>query len=152
MALRCCCGTALVTICDLFAEAAGHDGEPADLGAGPYSSCSKDACVASLRKDAAEWRLLAIRSSTRIEWAALTKACAEADIVVADRRLPRGCTPRWLKLDRAGLEQTGGVAIFLGTRPKLETVAERQGDHPWAQTKRPISARSTPPARSRPDR
>jgi competence protein ComEC len=136
----------------LFAEAAGHDGEPADLGAGPYSSCSKDACVASLRKEAAEWRLLAIRSSTRIEWAALTKACADADIVVADRRLPRGCTPRWLKLDRAGLEQTGGVAIFLGTRPKLETVAERQGDHPWAQTKRPISARSTPPARSRPDR
>jgi competence protein ComEC len=137
---------------DLFAEAAGHDGEPADLDSGPYSSCSKDACVASLRRGAAEWRLLAIRSSTRIEWAALTKACADADIVVADRRLPRGCTPRWLKLDRAGLERTGGVAIYLGTQPRLETVAERQGDHPWSQTKHPISARSTLPARSRQDR
>jgi competence protein ComEC len=121
---------------DLFAEAAGFNGEAEELGSRAYSSCSRDACVAQLRKGPSEWRLLATRTSTRIDWATLTAACAQADIVVADRRLPRGCTPRWLKLDRAGLERTGGVAVYLGAKPRVETVAERIGAHAWAQTER----------------
>ena len=88
----------------LFAEASGFDGDPADLGTQPFSACSQR-CLrrAASRKGAAEWRLLATRSATLIDWATLTRACAQADIVVSDRRLPRGCTPRWLKLDRAAL-------------------------------------------------
>jgi hypothetical protein len=63
------------------------------------------------------WRLLATRTSTRIDWPALVKSCAEADIAVSDRRLSRGCNPRWLKLDRQELASTGGIAIYLGARP-----------------------------------
>ena len=117
---------------DLFAEAAGFNGDPANLGAARFSRCSRDSCVAAIRKPSGEWRLLATRSSTRIEWEKITQACADSDIVVSDRRLPRGCSPRWLKLDRAALAKTGGVAIYLGEQPQVETVAERIGGHPWA--------------------
>ena len=82
----------------------------------PYSACSRDACVAMIRKGRAEWRLLATRSATRIDWASSRAPAPTADIVVSDRRLPRGCTPRWLKLDRPALRRTGGLAIYLGRR------------------------------------
>jgi competence protein ComEC len=118
----------------LFAEAAGFDGDPGDLGSRPYSACSRDACVAMLRKDSAEWRLLATRSAYRIDWATITSACAAADIVVSSRRLPRGCAPHWLKLDAPALQQTGGLAIYLGSEPWTDSVADRVGEHPWAQT------------------
>ena len=77
--------------------------------------------------------LLAIRSRDRIDWATLTAACRDADIVVASRRLPRGCAPRWLKLDRAALAQSGGVAIYLGDEPRVASVAARLGQNPWRQ-------------------
>jgi len=118
----------------LFAEASGFDGDPGLLGSRPYSACSRDACLAVLRKGTAEWRLLATRSATQIDWATITRACADADIVVSDRRLPRGCVPRWLKLDRTALAASGGLAIYLGDRPRIDTVADRVGAHPWAET------------------
>ncbi|HUP67366.1 MAG TPA: ComEC/Rec2 family competence protein [Sphingomicrobium sp.] len=126
---------------DLFAEASGYDGDPRDLGATPYSACSHDACVALLRSGSAEWRLLATRSPVLIEWAIFTRACAAADIVVSDRRVPRGCTPRWLKLDRTALARTGGVAVYLGHHPRLDTVAGRVGAHPWAQVSPSLRSR-----------
>ena len=116
----------------LFAEASGFDGDPADLGSEPYSACSRDACAALIRKKGVEWRLLATRSAYQIDWDAIASACAAADIVVSDRRLPRGCAPRWLKLDRAALARTGGVSVTLGSSPRVETVADRVGEHPWA--------------------
>jgi competence protein ComEC len=116
----------------LFAETSGFSGEPQNLGSRPYGACSKDACIAAIRKRGSEWRLIATRSSNRIEWTEMTRACAAADIAVSDRRLPRGCTPRWLKLDRPALARTGGVAIYLGARPRVETVADSRGEHPWA--------------------
>jgi competence protein ComEC len=118
---------------ELFSEAAGFDGEPKNLGSTPFSACSRDSCAAIIPKAGSHWRLLATRSSTRIDWQTLTAACASADIVVSDRRLPRGCTPRWLKLDRQALARTGGLAIYLGASPRVESVAERLGDHPWSQ-------------------
>jgi len=66
--------------------------------------------------------------------AAIAGACSSADIAVSDRRLPRGCNPRWLKLDREALGRTGGVAIYLGDKPRVDTVADRTGAHPWAET------------------
>ena len=116
----------------LVAEASGFDGDPDDLGGGPDSACSADSCVAVLRKGAGQWRLLATRSSNRIDWATITAACADADIVVSDRRLPRGCTPRWLKLDAPALKRTGGLAIYLGPKSRVDTVADHLGSHPWA--------------------
>ena len=76
--------------------------------------------------------MLATRSAAQIDWTALTRACSEADIVVSSRRLPRACTPRWLKLDRKALEETGGVAIYFDDAPRAATVADRVGRHPWA--------------------
>jgi competence protein ComEC len=138
---------------DLLAEASGFDGDPANLGSQPFSACSKDACVARIARGPAQWRLLATRSSTLIDWQTFTRACAVADIVVSDRRLPRGCVPHWLKLDRSALARTGGLAIYLDGAPHIETVAERVGAHPWRQlpVRRPAAkapAFATPPARS----
>jgi competence protein ComEC len=118
----------------LFAEASGFDGDPDILDGQPTSNCSHDACVALLRKGGAEWRLLATRSTQRIDWDTITAACGEADIVVSDRWLPRGCKPRWLKLDREALGRTGGLAIYLGSKPSVNSVTDQLGAHPWAQT------------------
>jgi len=120
----------------LLAEASGFDGDPGNLGAEPYSACSRDACVATMRKGGREWRLLATRSSYQIDWQSFTSACAAADVIVSDRRLPRSCVPRWLKLDREALARTGGVSISLGTMPRVDTVADHVGEHPWAGTLR----------------
>jgi competence protein ComEC len=116
----------------LIAEASGFDGDPDVLDGQPASDCSHDACVASIRRESREWRLLATRSANRIDWARITDACASADIVVSERRLPRGCFPHWLKLDRDTLSRTGGLSITLGKRPTVDSVANRIGDHPWA--------------------
>jgi competence protein ComEC len=120
----------------LFAEASGFDGDPDLLDGQPTSDCTHDSCVAILRKGRSEWRLLATRSANRIDWSAITDACSLADIVVSDRRLPRGCDPRWLKLDRQALARSGGLAIYLGKRPWVDSVADRVGGHPWAETAR----------------
>jgi len=98
--------------------------------------CSRDSCTAAIRKGRVEWRLLATRTSTRIDWVKIARACAEADIAVSDRRLPRGCVPRWLKLDRATLARTGGVALYLDGPARIETVAARVAGHPWAVSAR----------------
>ena len=116
----------------LFSEASAFDGDPIPLASRPFSACSRDSCVAVLRKGGTDWRLLATRSPARIDWAVLTKACADADIVVSSRRLPRGCAPRWLKLDRLTLAETGGVALYLDDPPRAATVADRVRGHPWA--------------------
>ena len=117
---------------ELFAENSGFDGDPAILDSAPFASCSRDSCVADVVRSGRSWRVLSTRSSQRIDWRELVTACAGAEIVVSDRGLPRGCTPNWLKLDRDSLGRTGGVAIYLGARPRVETVAERLGKHPWA--------------------
>jgi competence protein ComEC len=117
---------------DMLGESAGFDGELPALDDAPGGSCSRDSCVASLQREGRTWRLLAIRSNQRLDWAALTSACGAADIVVADRRLPRACRPRWLRLDRPALESLGGVAIRLAEEPIMESVAARTAGHPWA--------------------
>jgi competence protein ComEC len=117
----------------LLAEASGFDGDPDVLDGQPASDCSHDACVALVRRGESEWRLLATRSATRIAWSRIKGVCASADIVVSDRWLPRGCQPRWLKLDRDSLSRSGGVAIYLGNDPRVDSVADRVGSHPWSE-------------------
>ena len=120
----------------LMSEASGFDEEPGLLATAPFGSCTRDACVAIIQREGREYRVLATRSATRIDWSALVKSCAEVDIAVSDRWLPRACSPRWLKLDRRTLELTGGVSVYLASTPHVETVSERLGAHPWAGTKR----------------
>ena len=117
---------------DLMSEASAYDGDPKALEEQNFARCSRDACIADIVQGKHAWRMLAIRSREQIDWVSLTQACADADIVVADRRLPKGCTPRWLKLDRAALEESGGVAVYLSDEPRVATVADQLGEHPWA--------------------
>ena len=117
----------------LLAEASGYDSDPDSIDEQPASDCSRDACVAVIRHGSNEWRLLATRSAYRIDWSEFVAACASADIVVADRRLPIGCRPRWLKLDSQALRRTGGLAIYLGGHPRIDSVADHVGSHPWAE-------------------
>nr|WP_294846322.1 ComEC/Rec2 family competence protein [uncultured Sphingomonas sp.] len=130
---------------DMMTESAGYDDESANLEDFPTSRCSRDACFADIARDGQVWRLLALRSRNRMEWADLVRACAAADIVVADRRLPRGCTPRWLKLDRVTLLSTGGASIQLGQHPRIVTVAEAVRDHPWSQRTDVMAPQPTQP-------
>jgi len=109
------------------AVAANADAALVDL---PTARCSDDACIADINDHGHRWRLLATLSKDRIGRATFGPACAAADIVVSDRRLPNWCAPRWLKLDRAALSQSGAVAIWLRER-RVESVSEAVGDHPW---------------------
>ena len=115
----------------LVSENSGFDGEPLAIADMALASCSRDSCIADLRRGGRNWRVLATRSGQSIDWRTLTQACASADIVVSDRWLPRGCTPKWLKLDRKAMEATGGVIVYLGEEPRVVTVADRVGRHPW---------------------
>lgn len=134
------------------ATAATADAAIADL---PGADCGIDACVARIgprgsRLDGSAagpgWRLLATLSKDTIAWPRFAPACAAADIVISDRRLPLWCEPRWLKLDRGSLERSGAVAIWLEAH-RVETVAATVGDHPWLpqpQVWRPGPRRTVP--------
>jgi competence protein ComEC len=137
---------------DTLSEAAGFDGEPALLDEQSFGNCSKDACIAIIERDGRRWQLLATRSRNFLDWRSFMAACASSDLVVSDRRLPDACTPRWLKLDRPALERSGGLTIRIGSKPVVQSVAERVGDHPWGWAERPSARRrvssggSVPPA------
>ncbi len=120
---------------DMWGDATAATLEPAlvDL---PNARCSDDACVTDIVHGNRRWRLLATLSKERVARPVFEPACAAADIVVSDRRLPGWCNPRWLKLDRGTLGTTGAVAIWLDGR-RVETVHERLGDHPWRPVPEP---------------
>jgi competence protein ComEC len=116
---------------DLLAESSGFDGEPVPMSEARFATCSRDSCLAQVVRGGRTWTLMATRSSQWIDWVPFTQACARVDIAVSDRMLPRGCVPKWMKLDRKSLEQSGGVALYLGKVPRAKTVAEQIGGHPW---------------------
>ncbi|MBW8744090.1 MAG: ComEC/Rec2 family competence protein [Sphingomonas sp.] len=112
-----------------FSEGSGVQATALDLDALPGAICSRDVCVASLRRGGRDWHLIATRTPYRLDLKQFQEVCAWADSAISDRWLPRSCVPRWLKLDKDELGQTGGVAIALG-RASVRTV---NGDdqHPW---------------------
>ena len=114
----------------MLAENGGVDGIPLLLAEQDFARCSIDACLAERRTSGRRWRILATRSSYRLDAKALIAACQSADIVVSERRLPRGCQPRWLRLDRPVLARTGGVAVSLA-RGSVTTVLTPGDRHPW---------------------
>lgn len=117
-----------------WGEATGgpSDGDAVDvtLAELPGTTCSIDACVADIHRSGRRWHLLATRSRDYLEKDGFIAACAQSDIVVSERRLPGWCRPRWLRLDRASLSQSGAIAIWLGTG-RIEAVHTAIGDHPW---------------------
>ncbi|RXZ66052.1 ComEC/Rec2 family competence protein [Pelagerythrobacter rhizovicinus] len=115
---------------DNLLELAGLEGEPVPLDRWDGARCSRDFCTLAIDRGGRRWVLLMARSGDMVEERALAAACDRADIVVADRFLPRSCRPRWLKADRRLLSQTGGLALYLD-EPRMKTVAEGQGEHGW---------------------
>ncbi len=115
---------------DMLAENGGIDGLPILLSEQPDARCSRDLCLMTRTAGGRQWRVLATRSAYLVPVADLAAACAAADIVVSERMLPRRCTPRWLRLDRATLAKTGGVAITLATA-SVRTVRHDGDAHPW---------------------
>jgi competence protein ComEC len=118
---------------DMLAETSGAADAPLELDSLPAAACSPDACMADVAAHGQSWRILATRSERLVPFPDLARACAEADIVVSERRLPAGCRPRWLKADRTLLSRTGGLAVTLGPEPVVATVAEQQGRRPWTR-------------------
>jgi competence protein ComEC len=111
---------------DQLSEAAGFEGEFADMATLSGAACSPDVCTV----ETGGARLLATRSGYRLPWQELVAACAQSDIVIADRMLPRGCTPRWLKLDATSLGPMGG-ALLLIDRRKIIAGRDPRDRHPW---------------------
>lgn len=112
-----------------FAEGSGVQATALDLDALPGAVCSRDVCVASLRRGGRDWHVVATRTPYRLDLKQFQEVCAWADIAISDRRLPRTCVPKWLKLDAAELGQTGGVAINLGNASVRTVNGDDQ--HPW---------------------
>jgi len=106
--------------------------ELGDLDRLPTARCNADLCLADVVRGERRLRLLATRSPYLIPWREMIAACAQADIVVSDRRLPPGCTPRWLKADRTLLKQTGGLAISFDPLV-IRRVRRMRDDHPWME-------------------
>lgn len=123
---------------DMLAQGGGIDGLPVLWSDQRDARCSRDLCMATRTVGGRNWHILATRSAIAVPFAALTTACAKADIVISERRLPKRCQPHWLRLDRATLPRTGGVAITFHP-PTLWSAAtatartvRRSGDaHPW---------------------
>jgi competence protein ComEC len=115
---------------DNLMELAGVSAEPVPLADWPDARCSSAFCTLTIARGGRDWVLLLGRGRERVEERALAAACAQADIVVSERFLPRSCRPRWLKADRRYLAQSGGLAINLADE-RITTVAEGQGSHGW---------------------
>ena len=113
----------------MWGNAVASDGDAAFADM-PGMACSADACISDIHRAGRKWRLLATLSRDYVDRASFEPACAAADIVVSDRRMPPWCRPRWLKLDRTALGQTGALAIWLRSG-QIETVHDNIGDHPW---------------------
>jgi competence protein ComEC len=106
-----------------------EEAELALLSEAPGARCSPDLCLVEVQAGARRWRVLATRSGYLVPWPEMIAACRIVDVVVSERRLPPGCTPHWLKLDRDALAKTGGVAIRFGNA-EVRT-ARAGGSHPW---------------------
>ena len=136
---------------DMLAENSGVDADPLLLSDQPDARCSRDLCLVQRQAGGRSWRILATRSAYLVPAPELIAACNAADIVISERRLPMACRPRWLRLDRATLAQTGGVAISLANG-RIVTVRQPGDAHPWLASPAPPdrcrlnSAGAAPPA------
>ncbi|WP_333835668.1 ComEC/Rec2 family competence protein [Novosphingobium sp.] len=115
---------------DTLQETAGLSGIVRPIEEWPGARCNADFCRAILLRGGRTWTVLMTRSRDLADFPGMIRACAQADIVIADRTLPRRCQPRWFKADRALLRRTGGMAVYLASG-RVETVADAEGEHGW---------------------
>ncbi len=111
---------------DSWGSAVAGDGRGRSFDDLPGMDCSRDACLGRVGR----LTLFATRSSDWLPRATMEPACAAADIVVSERRLPDWCGARWLRLDRTALAERGAVAVWLGSG-KVVGARDGLGDHRW---------------------
>jgi len=123
---------------DMMAQGGGTTGLPVLWSDQRSARCSRDLCIATRMVGDRRWQMLATRSTYAISAETLVDACARADIVISERRLPGRCRPRWLRLDRTTLGRTGGVAITFhpsglagSATARMKTVRRAGDGHPW---------------------
>ena len=124
---------------DMWGDAVASEGDT-EFAVMPGMACSPDTCISVIRRGGRKWRLLATLSKDYVDRETFEPACARADIVISDRRMPAWCHPRWRTFDRTTLGETGAVAIWLGDG-RVETVHEHIGDHPWRPRPAPFYRR-----------
>ena len=123
---------------DTLSESAGYDGALTPLAELQQARCSADLCAVRMTRGDRSWQVLLTRSAMRVDRDRLEGECARADIMIADRTLPRWCRPRWLKIDPRLLARTGGLSIDL-EKGEVHTVKRRGDAHPWiARPARPF--------------
>ncbi|MCG6120770.1 MAG: ComEC family competence protein, partial [Blastomonas sp.] len=113
-----------------LSESAAFEGEAIAMEDWRKASCSAEFCSFALEGGSRAFAVLVGRNRERVPERALAAACRRADIVIAARWLPRSCRPRWLKVDRAMLATTGGLAIYLENETVRTVAADHRG-HPW---------------------
>jgi competence protein ComEC len=113
-----------------LSERAAYSGDLEDLDTARRTKCSADSCLVRLSRGGRDWQILMIRSRHKIKWQDIVLACKNSDLVVADRVLPLGCRPRWVRVDPPFLAKTGGLAISLNPLSVHMTKSART-DHPW---------------------
>ncbi|MBX7493165.1 ComEC family competence protein [Qipengyuania sp. 1NDW9] len=111
-------------------ELAGTEAVPMLVSQWKGARCSADFCSLPIVKGGRTWHLMVARTKNRIDERQLAAACERADIVIADRWLPRSCAPKWLKADGRFLAQNGGLSIHL-EEERIDRVADGQGAHGW---------------------
>ena len=115
---------------DALVAASGMAGATRTIEQWPGARCDHDFCALALNRYGRRTVLLVSRSHRRLNEDGLARACAQSDLVIADRALPISCHPRQLLIDGALLARTGGLTIDLH-RGAVRTVASTSGRHPW---------------------
>ena len=113
-----------------LSERAAFEGMATAMQDWPDATCSAEFCSFTLTANNRPYAVLVGRNRERVPERALAAACRRADIVIADRWLPRSCRPRWMKVDRAVLTKTGGMALYLESETMRTVAADHRG-HPW---------------------
>jgi competence protein ComEC len=111
---------------DVWGASAAAKGDFARFEDLQNMDCSCDACLGMVGGRT----LFVTRSRDGLMQETMAPACAAADIVVSDRRLPEWCNARWLRLDEQTLAERGAVAIWT-EKGRAVGARDAAGDHPW---------------------
>lgn len=117
---------------DMISEKAGSNAVATPIEEWPGAKCTSDNCIITIAAPNRTWTILATRTAYQVPAMEMAAACRRVDIVISDRWLPQSCQPKWIKADRALLEQTGGLAIYLAEQ-RVITVNENRTHMPWVQ-------------------
>ena len=117
---------------DMISEKAGSNAVATPIAEWPGANCTSDNCIISIVAHNRTWTILATRTAYQVPAMEMAAACKRVDIVISDRWLPQSCRPKWIKADRALLENTGGLAFYLADR-RVITANENRAHMPWVQ-------------------